>query len=152
VLVVPPVNRDPTTRERVAPAGAFDEGPLTQDARPPQRESLPSSVLHATSVDGISGARVPLYNGAMLFPHRAQRAALYKALCKVLGAEQLARQKSGANPDTAASERTGKSSHAFLLCSGTHTLQRVDSVPLAIALWRLRLWEGDIRADSMSAS
>ncbi|PSR71806.1 hypothetical protein PHLCEN_2v12307 [Hermanssonia centrifuga] len=35
-----------------------------------------------------------------------------------------------------------KSSHAYLLCSDAKSLQRADSVPLAIALWRIRMWEG----------
>jgi len=35
-----------------------------------------------------------------------------------------------------------KASHAFLLSSDADTLMRVDTVPLAIALWRIRIWEG----------
>lgn len=152
ILVVPPVNRDPTTRERVAPAGAFAEGPLTEDSRTPIRKTLPPSVLHPATADDMSGARVPLYNGVTLFPHRAQRRALHEVLCKVLRAEQLARRKSGTKADAANSETKEKSSHAFLLSSDTNTLQRVDTVPLAIALWRLRLWEGDPWADVMPPS
>jgi len=35
-----------------------------------------------------------------------------------------------------------KASHAFLLYSDENTSRRVDTVPAAIALWRVRMWEG----------
>ena len=34
-----------------------------------------------------------------------------------------------------------KACHAFLVCSDEETLLRGDTVPLAIALWRIRIWE-----------
>lgn len=34
-------------------------------------------------------------------------------------------------------------SPAFLLLSGAETVLRADTVPLAIALWRLRMWEDE---------
>jgi hypothetical protein len=35
-----------------------------------------------------------------------------------------------------------KMSHAFLICSDADTLLRADAVPLLVALWRVRMWEG----------
>ena len=35
-----------------------------------------------------------------------------------------------------------KASHAFLLCSDAETCRRADAAATAIALWRVRMWEG----------
>lgn len=35
-----------------------------------------------------------------------------------------------------------KRSHAFLLCADGENVLRADAIPLAIALWRVRMWEG----------
>jgi len=36
-----------------------------------------------------------------------------------------------------------KASHPFLLCSDASTVLRGDAVGAAIALWRVRMWEGE---------
>ncbi|KAJ7179270.1 hypothetical protein C8R46DRAFT_1211852 [Mycena filopes] len=92
--------------------------------------------------------RVPLYNGVALFPGRIQRAKLHALLTQILGLEGAARFSAGAAAHDADKEagnerRTkqkgdNKGSHAFLISSSTN----VDMVPLAIALWRVRMWEG----------
>jgi hypothetical protein len=160
VLVVPPVNRDPATKTRPAPPSLLDAQPLAPEPEraPPKRPHLALSVLHDVGAggpptpDGAEGdwikgfsppstARVPLYNGAALFPHRAQRTALHAALCVLLKLEARARWRAplaGPRPQT-----PEKASHAFLLRADAETVRRADSVPLAIALWRLRMWEGD---------
>jgi hypothetical protein len=147
LLVVPPVNRDTSTRLPIKPTDSFDEGPLPAETVAPKRPKLPLSVLHHTAPtpDDYNGevlplpeARVPLYNGSTLFPHRAQRAALHKALCAVLAAERRTSDKS---KEDSRNSQTAKASHAFLLCSDAETVTCVDAVPLAIALWRLRMWE-----------
>ncbi|KAJ7276214.1 hypothetical protein B0H12DRAFT_1214853 [Mycena haematopus] len=54
ILVVPPVNRDPTTRQRPRGAGAMSDRPPAADGASsqtqPKRELLPLSVLHRTRV------------------------------------------------------------------------------------------------------
>ena len=102
-------------------------------------------------------AKVPLYNGLALFPRREQRASCYNLLTGILDIERQARHKqylkakgrecldddSQSHPKVRQRARNdAKGSHAFLLRSNAATLLRADTVPLAIALWRLRLWEG----------
>lgn len=121
--------------------------------------------------DLLPSPKIPLYNGVSLFPSRPQRAALHEALNKVLSSEVHARQveglinksrsKSGAGavpsvteppqavaddprkqPVSKRAKGDAKASHAYLLFSDKHTVLRTDTVPLAIALWRVRMWEG----------
>ena len=35
-----------------------------------------------------------------------------------------------------------KASHAYVVFSDAQSVLRADTVPLAVALWRVRLWEG----------
>ena len=138
-------------------------------APPPKRAPLPLSVLlpaepHTELADDVgalgvlpahAGHCVPLYNGVTLFSSRSQRAALHKALCNLLFVERRARWREegrSASVGKVAKEDTKedkwargdkKASHAFVLCSDSDTIGRADAVPLAIALWRLRMWEGD---------
>lgn len=159
LLVVPPVNRDPATKER--PAAHVEETPVPEDVRPPPKSAvLPLSVLmSATPREDLGDAagvgvplhaehRVPLYNGATLYPARAQRAALYDGLCRVLAVERRARRKegwseTGGRVENERARGDAKGSHAFVLCADEDSIGRADAVPLAIALWRLRMWEGD---------
>jgi hypothetical protein len=119
----------------------------------PDAEVLPPYVRHAQ-------ARVPLYNGLTLFPLRSQRAALHALLSRVLDAERRARWRENARRVAGGLELTSsapadksdsrgnntkgdqKASHAFLLRSNARTVMRADTVPLAVALWRIRMWEG----------
>jgi hypothetical protein len=95
--------------------------------------------------DMISDQSIPMYNGISLFPSRSQRAALHERLCSVLRAEKFSRffQTNLALRSENGAKEDRKSSHAFLICSDASTVQRADTVPLAIALWRVKLWEGD---------
>ncbi|KAJ3532064.1 hypothetical protein NM688_g7479 [Phlebia brevispora] len=161
LLIVPPLNRDPSTKRRPEPSTS----PLPiQDAGPiPKKPLPPISVLHLASKEDfidedvdepsmIPNAKVPLYNGLALFPARPQRAALYAALNKLLYVERRARWREHGRPDPSvmsADEKADKwargdqkASHAYLLCSDSETVLRADAVPLAIALWRIRMWEG----------
>ncbi|KAI0254922.1 hypothetical protein BJV78DRAFT_886364 [Lactifluus subvellereus] len=160
VLVVPPLNRDPATKKRPAPSTSpLPEPPPEQPATTYQRDPPPlSAMCHVLSPkdyqgfpDVITPMRVPLYNGVALFPSRAQRAALHERLCKLLMLERRARWRQHGptsttelgNSQPIAHRMTGATSPAFLLRSGAETVLRADTVPLAIALWRLRMWEGD---------
>jgi hypothetical protein len=121
---------------------------------------------------------VPLYNGISLFPSRSQRATFHTLLSRLLKIEQQARWRGKSDlPGTATkdAERAkavedghsgknvtagnspskkakgddkDKASHAFLLRSDQGTVCRADSVPLAIALWRLRMWESQGEGES----
>ncbi|EPT02774.1 hypothetical protein FOMPIDRAFT_1159826 [Fomitopsis schrenkii] len=145
VIVVPPLNRDHVTRERPEPS--MSSLPPTTPAPTQTRPLPPISTLMPTTSDWFDGqlstilpqAKVPLYNGLALFPRPEQRASCYKLLTAILDTERRARQHAKAkdreDPDD-------ESRHAFLLRSNAATLLRADTVPLAIALWRLRLWEG----------
>ncbi|KIJ70218.1 hypothetical protein HYDPIDRAFT_77792 [Hydnomerulius pinastri MD-312] len=151
VLVAPPVNRNSKTKIRPQPSlepelPKSDEAPGLWSTAPSSRRRLPPlSTMHGVDVarDDIPlstflpDAQVPLYNALAMFPSAPHRAALHKALCKVLDRERHfrggVRKASG----------DSKASHAFLLTSSAETVLRADTAPLAIALWRLRMWEGD---------
>lgn len=163
VMVVPPVNRVPSTGKRPT-ASIEPEIPSNDQIIPTASYShckgqLPLSTLHWVQRDLpeeeehpfsslVPAAKVPLYNGLTMFPSAPQRAMLHKALCKVLDAERCSR--SGQSSAGSDGNRQGTSisssergSHAFLLISNERTAKRADSAALAIALWRLRMWEGD---------
>lgn len=149
VLVVPPLNRDPGSKERPVPHSNSlpPEDPLMDSKRLPALPPL--ATFHNTAgtsndkllpflrVHHLPKAKVPLYNGLSLFPSRSQRAALHEKLCEVLNVERKARSKANIKSD-----RKEKASHAFVLFSNERTITRADTVPLAIALWRVRMWEG----------
>lgn len=87
-------------------------------------------------------ARIPVYWIPCLFSDSARKAALRKALDAALDSERTAVRTARQTQSTARDLYTvpyePKSRDAYALCSS----RRVDAVPLAIALWRLRLWEG----------
>lgn len=168
VLVVPPVNKNPATKQRPEPSTSAE--PIEEDKREvPDKPLPPVATMHVTSptppIDALvkseqflPPAKVPLYNGISAFPSRRQRAALHKALNDVLAVERRARWRETGRPDTkSASESNGesvetkdkwargdqKASHAYIIFSDAKTMLRADTVPLATALWRIRLWEGD---------
>ena len=99
------------------------------------------AVLHPT----LSEEYVPLYHGASLFSDPGQRAALYSLLGRILQIERCARKgqhSAYTEPPSGAVRGDQKASHAFLLCSGSATIPRGDSTAVAIALWRIRMFEG----------
>jgi hypothetical protein len=130
------------------------------------------------SLPSSTQAKVPLYNGISLFPSRSQRATLHTLLSRLLKIEQQARWRgktdllgaatndaerakvvedghngknvtAGNSPSKKAKgDDKDKASHAFLLRSDQGTVCRADSVPLAIALWRLRMWESQGEGES----
>lgn len=166
VLIVPPLNKDPTTKERPVPNRTGLPDP--NETRVPVKPIPPLSELLHTSdstteyenpdlASILPSSKVPLYNGVTLFPSRPQRAALHTALHELLLVEHRARQHPPGKPDNdnrdgliskdAGADRphtykARKMSHAYVLYSDATTLLRADAVPLAIALWRVRLWEG----------
>ncbi|KAG2146693.1 hypothetical protein DEU56DRAFT_150776 [Suillus clintonianus] len=167
LMVVPPVNQNPDTKERPQPSAQLNIADIVQNDTDSSENSPrplpPLSVLHPVTDDDIGSpllpnAKAPLYHGLSLFPARPQRAALHKALCKLLEAERRARSRALPTSDSSQYEKSArargdaKGSHAFLLCSNQHTANRADVVPLAIALWRLRMWEGQAYGDAAETS
>ncbi|TFY61270.1 hypothetical protein EVG20_g7120 [Dentipellis fragilis] len=154
VLVVPPLNRDPVHKDRPTPNKTSFPDDEAQQKSTPTRPSPPLSTLYPVAQDNdyddlpdtVSSPKVPLYNGISLFPSRPQRAALHKLLTRLLKVEYLnIRKTKTKSPHRTPWVRTSgddKASHAFLLCSSPNNLERADAAPLAIALWRLRMWEG----------
>ncbi len=161
ILVVPPLNRDPATKKRPLPnASPLPELLAEQTTTTFKRDPLPlSTMCRALSPEDYQGfpdvvtpMKVPLYNGVSLFPSRTQRAALHEWLCKLLMIERRARwRQHGHDASTSELDNSRSVAHnsnrltspAFLLLSGAETVLRADTVPLAIALWRLRMWEDD---------
>lgn len=116
-------------------------------------------------------SKVPLYHGISLFPSRSHRATLHASLSRLLDIERRSRfvekarktavtqtcgptqcHPSDSLPQpiqsTQRARKDDKASHACVLCSDSNTLLRADTVPLAIALWRIRIWEGAGWGDS----
>jgi len=148
LLVVPPLNHKETSNGRDS-----DESPSRTRINLP-----PLSLLHGTRIEDHEGVRpeallstpqVPLYNGLALFPCRSMRWKLYRSFQKALLIERRARWRQGGpsrgaerSLDSGAKVVRDQASHAYLLRSDENTVWRADSVPLAIALWRVRIWEG----------
>ena len=154
VLVLPPVNKDVGTGQR--PEGSMSQLPPEDEHIPPN--APPTSTLLKTSDDfdedlpgTISPLRIPLYNAASAFPSRSQRAALYSLLMRILKTEEHVR---GLHPKIAQprSPENQKSSHAFLLCSDNKTAKRGDPAAIALALWRLRMYDSEGWANSIPTS
>lgn len=163
VVVVPRLNRNHLTKTR--PEAVVDPGPTKQndsdDHPEPQHPPPPLStmypVIEPSDQDEISdycpSSKVPLYNGLSLFPSRSQRAALHAGLTRLLSVERRARYREHGRPDSSETKQSTeprdkwargdqKASHAFLLCSDEKTAKRADTAATAIALWRVRMWEG----------
>lgn len=165
VVVVPPLNRDPITKMRPEPSIDADTGDedTTASQTTKYRPLPPLSTLHPTAESSLAedifpghlpSSRIPLYNGLTLFPSRSQREALHSRLTRLLLVERRARYRKH-GPLLETSERSSdieprdkrtrggqKASHAFLLCSDEKTVKRGDVAATAIALWRVRMWEG----------
>lgn len=168
VLVVPPVNRDPRTKLRPRPSHE-PEIPSSESGAPPDivhKKPLPplSSLHYVSAPEGASeqgvddslempfstflpSAHVPLYNGLTMFPCAPHRAAFHKSLMELLDIERHFRgtRLTGTTrtEDFKHAKGDAKGSHAFLLMSNAQTVKRADTAALAIAMWRLRMWEGD---------
>jgi len=149
VLVAPPVKKS------LLKGGAPDASPKpTEEIRastistkpaPPLSALHPASAQDSLEMPGLAPHRIPLYNSISLFPSPTQRAALHQRLCAILKEDTITRWNQIDRPEprdkSQPSKDETKSSHAFLIYSDGSTVKRADTVPLAIALWRLRMWE-----------
>ncbi|KAG8691710.1 hypothetical protein FRC11_011994 [Ceratobasidium sp. 423] len=124
-------------------APKVEEGQETK-VEPPQKSQL----LHRGTGAALAFAsaplvpRIPMYWIPSLFCDSSRKAALRKALDSALDSERTAvrtaRQSQPTAQDLYNVPHEPKSKDAYALCAS----RRVDAVPLAIAFWRLRLWEG----------
>ncbi|KAF8760233.1 hypothetical protein RHS01_02050 [Rhizoctonia solani] len=126
VLVVPKVEDDPGT-----------------DAKATQKSQFLARGDHFTlGTKAPPIPRIPIYWTSSLFQDPASRTALRKALDSALDSErtaiQTARKSQPKAEDLYKAPYESKSRVAYAICAS----RRVDAVPLAIAFWRLRLWEG----------
>ena len=151
VLVVPPVKKS------LLNGGAPDVSPnpteeirtstISMKPAPPLSVLHPASTKDAFEMPELAPHKIPLYNSISLFPSPTQRAALHKRLCAILKEDTITRwnQIDRPEPKDKLQPRRDeiKPSHAFLVYSDGSTVKRADTVPLAIALWRLRMWEMD---------
>lgn len=158
VLVVPPLNKNPVTGQR--PESSMSASPLTSNMKPQSPLPPLSSMLdvsgflvHRKFPDIIPAYQIPLYNGLALFPNEYQRAALHSVLLRILAVERRLRQSTiqagGHNVEKRSDE---KHSHAFLLSSNSDLIRRGDVSAVAIALWRVRMFEGSLEDESTRTS
>lgn len=151
VLVVPPVRKcllnDGTPDASPNPTKEIRNSTVSAKPAPPLSVIHPASTSDAVGELGLAAHEIPLYNSIALFPSPTQRAALYQRLCAVLKEDTVTRRNQTDRPkprdESKPRKDETKPSHAFLVYSDGSTAKRADTVPLAIALWRLRMWEMD---------
>ncbi|PFH52529.1 hypothetical protein AMATHDRAFT_1936 [Amanita thiersii Skay4041] len=168
VLVVPPLNKDPTSKQKPQPS--MSVAPLEQDVKatkplPPisllySCQETPTNSTTASLPDILPPYQVPLYNGLALFPNRQQRVACHRLLLRILAIEKKRRDREHVCPKVPEAKdkdknsvraRGGeKGSHAFLLASSSDTTLQADVAATAIALWRVRMFEGGTVEDDHS--
>lgn len=155
IVVVPPLEKDPVTGE--FPRASMSPMPFSEgtDSSPPLGITLPPlSVLLPASADARSCSEgphvrgllpklaVPLYNALPAFPFAPQRAALQDLLARATVVEQKRdRRQQNPKPNGVISTESNLS-HAYLLSSHQGTVKSGDAAAVAIALWRLRMFEG----------
>jgi hypothetical protein len=156
-----PIKQDVATYTPLPTGQSKASVDIELDQPTPARPSPPLSTLHPVAEpsdhndlpDYLPPSKVPLYNGLSLFPSRSQRAALHARLNRLLLVERRARYREHGRPERSEAPRTAeledkwargdqKASHAYLLCSDEKTSRRADMAAAAIALWRVRMWEG----------
>jgi hypothetical protein len=115
--------------------------------------SISSSQLVRDRSSYSSGRHVPLYD-AFGFLSADTRRVVQALLQEVLVIETKAQGKIARKDGSAPSSKhllpnDQDAPQAYLLRSTSQTLYRVDTVPVCIALWRLRLWSGQGWSDTL---
>jgi hypothetical protein len=133
--------QDPkVTAVLVVPKVEDDQDINKETPRKPQLLSRGNSAVLGSKAPPIPS--IPIYWTSSLFKDPVSRAALRKALDSALDSERTAIRTARRTQPKAQELHNvpyePKSRVAYALCAS----RRVDAVPLAIALWRLRLWEG----------
>ena len=100
------------------------------------------SSLGESHDDLLPPHRFPVYNSKLLFPDQSRRNALRVWLEKLCSSPNDVKRNTAINQPGAAD--AAKTPTAFIIRNSRWTLERgVDMAPLAIALWRIRLWDGE---------
>jgi len=106
---------------------------------PAGTDQLDSSTMPLNDGGLLPRKMVPFYNGVTAFPLGSQRAALHNLLTNVARETRI---KQGLTTSRSELDGNLKYSHAFLLCSDSENVKRGDAAAIAIALWRLHMFEG----------
>ncbi|KAG5643776.1 hypothetical protein DXG03_009655 [Asterophora parasitica] len=164
VMVVPPLQKDPITKLRPQPW--MSAAPLPPDPTPSPSKNVTTTPMHNEKEEKklslctlhpvapvawdselgggvVPEAHVPLYNGVALFPKKPQRAALHALLTRLLGIERASRHSRLSQTVEGGAGVGGRASHAFVLCGDKETVLRGDVAAVAIALWRVRMFEDE---------
>lgn len=109
---------------------------------PPAEPGLPPYELLPSSSPPSAEPSLPFYHGSRIFRTSAEQTRLRLSLDRIIDLDHQVSNKSQqqhsgqyGNPEDAVDD-------AYLLQSPANGAT-IDPVPLAISLWRLRLWEGD---------
>lgn len=142
VINVPPIPNP--TEPSMSPFPLPFDPEMEANASQPVATFYPVSRISALPTnfqyrDVLPSARVPLYNVLGLFPHIAQRTAFHQFLSQAQSSLETARSRK-----TDDEEASSSPSDAYLLTSNSQTIKLVDMPALAIAMWRVYLYERSI--------
>jgi hypothetical protein len=112
------------------------------------RASLSALPTNFQYRDVLPAAKVPVYDGLGLMPHVAQRAMLIHLLSEAVGLYDAAALKCG---HESRNEDGRDWSDAYLVSSNSQIVKMTDVPDLAIALWRVYLFERDILRKKVSS-
>ncbi len=144
------------------PKSPDSDGTESSDTTPDQNASDSTSIphrpvasLHPLFTDAESNPRhnppheasrylVPVYNGISLFPSRDQRLAFRILLQRQFSMGQSIQRRQGDHEQSRSSKPKLKYSDAYVLRSSSVNSRAVpDVTSLAMACWRIRMWEGE---------
>lgn len=113
----------------------------------------PLSYLVRDQTSSSPGRHVPLYDACRFLPadtHQGVQTLLKEILRIEMEAQiKVARKKGHRSNSNAQSQSNQDAPTAYLLRSTSQTLNRVDTVPVCVSLWRHRLWSGQGWSDSL---
>lgn len=150
VINVPPISNP--TEPSMSPFPLPFDPEMEANASQPVATFYPVSRISALPTnfqyrDVLPSARVPLYNALGLFPHVAQRTAFHQSLSQAQSNLEASRSRKANNEEADNEEASCSPSDAYLLTSNSQTIKLVDMPALAIAMWRVYLYERSIVRD-----
>lgn len=144
LIIAPRPNRDPNTKLRPS---ADMSASLPPESLVPNKLPTPPCILMSASgsaVDPGLPQRLPVYISAAMFSYPGHRIILHSILSKISGKELNSKRNFGGR-EVVSQDSDQRPSDAFLLQSNGRVLRRgIDPVPLAIALWRHKIWSTDL--------
>ena len=151
VINVPPISNP--TEPSMSPFPLPFDPEMAANASQPVATFYPVSRISALPTnfqyrDVLPSARVPLYNVLGLFPHIAQRTAFHQFLNQTQSRLETACSRKAdskeASKEADNEEASSSPSDAYILTSNSQTIKLVDMPALAIAMWRVYLYERSI--------